>query len=86
MQLGMTFAIKDERQAPVGRLHVTAQPAIRKEDRKPMVILNLTARGKPEGEGTDGVLRFLDRGREWIVKTFKEITTSEMHQIWGLHA
>lgn len=86
MQLSMAFAITDERKTRVGRLHVTAQPAIRKEDRKPMIILNLTARGRPEDESNGGILTFLDRGRDWIVRTFKEITTEQMHKTWRLRA
>jgi uncharacterized protein (TIGR04255 family) len=86
MQVGMSFVIRDESDVAVGRLHVAAQPAIRKEDRKPMVVLNLTARGRPEGEGLDGVMKFLDRGRERIVWTFTELTTDDMHKQWGRYA
>jgi uncharacterized protein (TIGR04255 family) len=86
MQVGMSFIIREDSGAPVGRLHVTAQPAIRKEDRKPMVVLNLTARGKPEGEGLSGVMKFLDRGRHQIVVTFTELTTKDMHKQWGRYA
>jgi len=82
-QFAARFLMKDESGGPLGRVHVLAQPALRRTDRKPMVSLTLVARGRPEGAGRDGVLRFLDLGREWIVRTFDEITTPAMHRTWG---
>jgi len=32
---------------------------------------------------TAGVHAFLDRGHRLIVDGFKEVTTSEMHKLWG---
>lgn len=68
---------------PLGRLHVTAQPAILRIDNSPVVSLSLTARGRPEGDGVEGALRFLDRAHEWIVLAFDELTTPELHAKWG---
>ncbi len=62
----------------VGRLHVTLQPVTRLSDGAPMFLLDLTARGQI-GEGTN----FFDLGREWIVRSFAELTTPTMHKIWG---
>jgi hypothetical protein len=42
-----------------------------------MFVLNLTARGLL-GKSTE----FLDLGREWIVRSFAEMTTTEMHEVW----
>ena len=42
-----------------------------------MFVLNLTARGYL-GHSTD----FLDIGREWIVRSFTEMTTKVMHGVW----
>ena len=61
-----------------GRLHVTVQSVRRLSDGVPMFLLELTARGQV-GEGTD----FFDLGREWIVRSFAELTTPSMHMIWG---
>ncbi len=59
------------------------QPAWRKADRAPLLILNLTARGAPLGEGIEGAFAFFDLARRWIVHAFAELTTAEMHQVWG---
>ena len=67
---------------PIGRLHVDLQPAFRKSDFMPMLILNLTARGAPLEPGRSGVLGFFDLGREWIVRGFAAMTTKEMHSTW----
>jgi hypothetical protein len=47
-----------------------------------MYVMNLTARGRPDEESIEGALRFLDIGREWIVRGFAAVTTPEMHAIW----
>ncbi|HUX66706.1 MAG TPA: TIGR04255 family protein [Terriglobales bacterium] len=78
------FVMRGTDGAEVGRLHVTAQPAWRREDHSPILILTLTARGAPLGEGVDGAFAFLDLGRRWIVKGFEDLTTEEMHQKWGI--
>jgi uncharacterized protein (TIGR04255 family) len=71
------FPIRDGSGHPVGRLHADVQAAIRNTDGKPMFVLNLTARGLL-GKSTE----FLDLGREWIVRSFAEMTTTEMHEVW----
>ncbi len=83
MRLACEYVIRDEDQVPVGRLHVTAEPAHRREDKQPIFVVNLTARGAPEGAGIEGAMAFLDRGRVWIVNAFADITTSEMQRSWG---
>lgn len=75
------FVIKDRDGNPVGRLHVGIQSTKRATDGKPIIAMNLTARGQV-GSGLD----FLDVGREWIVKSLKELTLAEMHEKWGLQA
>lgn len=67
---------------PVGRLHVDLVPAVDVKTQTPMVVLTLTARGKPTGPGMEGALRFLDVGREWIVRGFASITTTLMDDVW----
>jgi uncharacterized protein (TIGR04255 family) len=81
--LSSTYIIPDEDGKPVGRLHVDAQPAFRREDNRPIYVLNFTARGRPEGEGLDGALRFLERGRFWAVTAFAQLTTEHMQHKWG---
>ncbi len=71
------FPIRDGSGHPVGRLHTDVQAALRNSDGKPMFVFNLTARGYL-GRSTE----FLDLGREWIVRSFAEMTTKEMHRVW----
>ncbi len=80
---GVSFVIADDEQAPLGRLRVNVQPGRLRKDDSPIFRMDLTARGRAEGDGLDGVLRFLDRGHEWIVRGFTDLTTPAMHQAWG---
>lgn len=72
------FPISDPVGGFVGRLHVTVQPVRRISDGLPMFLLELSARGLV-GEDKD----FFDLGREWIVRSFAELTTPAMHTVWG---
>ena len=76
------FVIPDETGKPIGRLHVVVHPAWKKEDNSPLLILNMTARGVPTGEGIAGAFAFFDVGRRWIVKGFADLTTPEMQRVW----
>ena len=82
VSLNSRYVIPDEQGEPVGRLNVAVQPGYRKADEAPVFLLNLTARGRPLGSGVDGVLRFFDLGREWVVRGFASVTTKTMHQHW----
>lgn len=75
---------EDDRQR--GRLHVVAEPVFRLADRSPAITLNLTARGAPLSADVDGILEFLDLGREWIVRGFVDLTTEEAQSEWGRKA
>jgi uncharacterized protein (TIGR04255 family) len=68
---------------PVGRLHVSAQPAARRLDGRPITVLSMTARGRPLGDDVQGVLAFLDLGHEWVVRGFDAVTSEKMHEAWG---
>ncbi|HET7342703.1 MAG TPA: hypothetical protein VFL90_14670, partial [Methylomirabilota bacterium] len=67
-----------------GRLHIASQPAIRREDSKQLMQLTLTARGKPASSDLGAIVRWLDVGHDWIVRGFVDVTTPEMHRVWGL--
>lgn len=71
-------------EAPIGRFYVSATPALRMQDRTPMYVLTFTARGMPISPDVAGVLAFLDEGRDRIVRSFRDMTTTEMHETWGL--
>lgn len=71
---------------PYGRFYLNATPAMRRTDNAPGYTLTLLVRGRPSGSSLDEIVKFFDDGRELIVKTFREATTKEMHQKWGLDA
>ncbi|MBM2847026.1 MAG: hypothetical protein HW407_2338 [Bacteroidetes bacterium] len=66
-----------------GRLHIAAQPAIRRQDAKEVLQLTLTARGKPASSHLEDISGWLDLGHEWIVRGFTDFTTEKMHELWG---
>jgi uncharacterized protein (TIGR04255 family) len=70
----------------VGRLHIAANPTYKVDDLQPLLALTLTARGRPASDGIDDVVKFLDLGREHVVRGFASITTAAMHQRWGRRA
>jgi len=84
MRIAVRYIIRDEKENPIGRLHVSAEPAFTHPDNAPAFILKLTARGKPLGPGVSGVIDFLNIGREQIVRGFASITTQRMHDdnVW----
>ena len=67
---------------PIGRLYINVQPAVRREDGAQIILMNLTARGKPPGIEIEDISDFLDIGRKWIVRGFTSITTKEIHHHW----
>lgn len=68
---------------PLGRLHIEAQPALRAEDRKPMIVLTLTARGGMSGPAISDIVTRLDLGRAWIVQAFADVTSDRAQEVWG---
>lgn len=81
-QYGARFRIAGGKGGPKGALYVNAAPAAR-PDGQPMYIINLTSRLVPEETDADAAWSALDVGREWIVKGFVDLTTKEMHGLWG---
>lgn len=80
--------LQDDSSAFVGRLHVNVQSAFvaskqNASEDVPVFVLTLTARGRPLGEGEQGVLGFMDRGRRSIVTSFDKMTSTQMHEVWG---
>ena len=82
-QIALHYVIPDDTGQPLGRLHVFVAPATQPDTGQPVLTLTFTARGRPEGEGLPGVLRFLDRGHEWLVQGFVALTSEKMQRIWG---
>jgi uncharacterized protein (TIGR04255 family) len=83
VRTALRYIIRNGQGEPTGRLHIVVEPAFRLSDGQPMLVMSLTARNRPEGEGVGGVLKALDIGREWVVRGFASITTPAMHGIWG---
>lgn len=79
------FILQNE-SGPYGRLYVKVLPAYAPDGNTPIYVLELTARGSPQGDGIHGALAFLDLGRDAIVRAFIEMTTETMHQEWGLQS
>ncbi|HEX8843076.1 MAG TPA: TIGR04255 family protein [Pyrinomonadaceae bacterium] len=82
VRLATRYIIPGSENNPLGRLHVIATPAFRISDKRALIVLNLTARCRPDGEGLEGVFSSLDKAHEWVVRGFTSITTEQMHQVW----
>jgi uncharacterized protein (TIGR04255 family) len=68
---------------PTCRLYVQLQPVIIPDTGQPAMRLEITARGKPNGESLHDVFNLLDFAHEGVVRTFGAITTRAMHKEWG---
>lgn len=75
------FVLADGQDMPIGRLIVSAQPAI-SNDGSRSLRLELTARGAPLSPDLDGASQFFDFGREAVVRGFTALTTPQMHKKW----
>ena len=62
-----------------GRMHVTIRNGKRRDDDKPMILLDLTVRGI----SNEGMEAWFDLAREWIVCGFDDLTGDEIQKtIW----
>lgn len=66
---------------PLARLHCEINSAVDSLGRR-MILLTLTFRGAPQGDGLSEALDFLDTGSDMLVSTFARITTEEAHAKW----
>ena len=78
----MRYIIPGSDGLPIGRLLVNAEPAKRMSGEE-IIQLSLTARGAPTPADVDGVLAFLQQGRNHIVHGFTTLTAPSMHALWG---
>ena len=65
-----------------GHLIVSLKQAIRKEDKVPLLVLELKTRGIDESKKKEGIREWFDLAHEWIVRGFTDLTTPEIHKIW----
>lgn len=68
---------------PFGRFYLSADAAY-KDDRSLGYNLTLRMIGQPRSPDLAGILGAFDEGRRLIVTTFRDITTPQMHDEWGL--
>jgi len=69
----------------IGRLYVKCYPALRKSTNTPIIRMDLTARGAIGDEELtrDQISEFFDFGHETIVQSFTDLTSENMHELWG---
>jgi uncharacterized protein (TIGR04255 family) len=73
--------IESEEGKPMGRLYCESASALTTSG-KPIITLNISARGSPREPTLDSALEFLSHGRELIVNEFTHITTEKAHKLW----
>lgn len=64
----------------LGRLHVSVRSAFRLDDIKPVLLCELTTRGKPSFLREKEIRSWFQLGREWIVRAFADLTAEEIQQ------
>jgi uncharacterized protein (TIGR04255 family) len=65
-----------------GRLFVEVDVMFANDGRPDAMGLRITARGTPDGSSSEEILKWLDLGHYYVVKTFADITTDRMHKVW----
>lgn len=68
-----------------GKLTVSVNPGIRSSDQKPVLIMELTARGTARSEGSDRE-KWFAATHDFIVQAFDGLTSEEAHKEWGLRS
>jgi uncharacterized protein (TIGR04255 family) len=67
----------------VGRLHVSLRHAIRRQDMKPVLLCELTARGIPNTVDEKAIREWFLLGREWIVRGFADLADDRVQKdVW----
>lgn len=61
-----------------GRLHATIRTVMNSEDKTPVLVLELTARGLPAERDRDAMWRWFDLAHEWIVRAFTDLTSAQV--------
>lgn len=64
-----------------GQLTVSLKQATRVDDKIPLLLLELTARGIDESKNTKALRKWFDLARAWIVRGFADLTSSEVQKV-----
>lgn len=65
-----------------GHLNVTLQTKERAVDKKPILALQITARGLGADKSIDAAWEWFHIAHEWIVRGFTDLTDETIHNIW----
>lgn len=65
-----------------GKLAVKLKQAIRTQDKVPLFVLELKARGIGESTNKAAIREWFDMAHEWIVRGFTDLTTPEAQTFW----
>ncbi|HEY5336937.1 MAG TPA: TIGR04255 family protein [Rhizomicrobium sp.] len=79
--MSLRKALLNDEGKPWGRLSIDVGSGATPKG-EPMMQVTLTVRGAPQGAGIVDAIKFLNDGREIIVKTFAEIMTDAAQQKW----
>ncbi|MDA8016592.1 MAG: TIGR04255 family protein [Thermoanaerobaculia bacterium] len=77
------FVMTDGNGVPIGRLHAELEPLHVIGTQSPLLGLKMIARGTPVESTPESAQEFFELAREWIVRGFVDLTSPEMHRVWG---
>jgi len=83
VSFGIRYLVPGEVGKPLGRMMVSDDPSFLVENGAPIFRMTIAVIGRPDGDGLEGALRFMDIGREWARRAFAAVTSDRMHQAWG---
>lgn len=66
------------------RLRAEVRPVVRATDQMKTLQFTLSAIGDAASAATEDVQKWLNFGREWVVKGFVDLTSEKLHAKWGL--
>jgi len=69
-----------------GRLTVKLNPAKRNQDGEPLLLLEMSAQGRPETDAIGNMKDWFAAAHEWIVRGFADLTTERAQkELWRKH-
>jgi uncharacterized protein (TIGR04255 family) len=84
--LRIRYSIKNRDGGFLGRLHFRATPGYRERDgsQEAVFVVNLVARGRPADSSDKSISTFFTEAHDRILSAFMSLTTSKLHEAWGL--